>query len=83
MTYEDFLKKIPTMDEKDISDFLTDNEDHIMNSPELDVWVVEMTRLLNNKIYISPDETWQKFFIKLCSSEERLEPRITIWQLTR
>lgn len=82
MTYEEFIDRLPKMDEKDMIDYIEEHSQELVNSEELDTYVVRMILTIGKKINIL-DSDWVTFYIELISNPERKLARNTIYQLMR
>lgn len=82
MTYEEFLDRLPTMDHKDMVDYIEEHSRELVNSEELDAYVIRMILAIGKKIDIL-DSDWVTFYIELISNPERKLARNTIYQLMR
>lgn len=80
MTFEDFINRIPNMDEKDISDYIEANARDIQHNPDFDEFVVRMAIKISEKLNIR-DFDWISFYLKLTSSQIRYDARQNILQL--
>jgi hypothetical protein len=82
MTFEEFVNGIHSLCEKDTLDYIDIYGYTMQSDPQLDTWVVKLVIELSKKLDIN-DPDWERYYIRLCSTDSNLASRLAIYELTR